>query len=162
MECCKSAAISLIWGWMQWKRRIPNQCHAMLTIAGRLGSYLYVGIAHKSDIGHRIAVEMEQRRTSGPTGDDYCADFCLRHKPTKVLLVWPAPNRAVECYIFNSIRHAWGFGGKASCQGGGGLWMKYIFINWIRFLKQRLNLLETNHILEWKNHIFEANNWLTR
>ena len=119
LECCKSApAYKQIHERTCWRdgRQIPDLgLNAMKTHEFRVyvlqcspsqgdwGPYLYVGIAHKSNIGHRIAVEMEQRRTSGPTGDDYCADFCLKHKPTKVLFVWPAPNRAVECYVFNAL-----------------------------------------------------------
>ena len=31
------------------------------------------------------------------------ADFCVHHKPKRVLLVWPAATRAVEAYIFHAL-----------------------------------------------------------
>jgi hypothetical protein len=58
--------------------------------------YIYVGIAPKELVGGRIGEEFSRRR-------GVAAHFCFEHKPKRLLLVWPAANRAVEAYVYMTL-----------------------------------------------------------
>jgi len=59
---------------------------------GQLGPYIYVGIAHASKIGDRLKGHWKGGATH----------FTDEHRPKKVLLIYPAANRAVESYVFHA------------------------------------------------------------
>ena len=60
---------------------------------GQLGPYIYVGIAHANKIGDRLKGHWKGGATH----------FTDEHRPKKVLLVYPAANRAVESYVFHAF-----------------------------------------------------------
>ena len=82
---------------------------------GDTGPYIYVGIAHKDNIGKRIRVEWEQKRSNC---GERAADYCMQHKPKRVLLVWPAPNRAVEAYVYFALLALQSDKGRVHSLGG--------------------------------------------
>jgi len=81
----------------RWQR--PTFLFVQLDCAplpGESNRCVYVGIAAQHEVGVRIRDEASQKKHTA-------ADYCAQHKPTRVLLEWPAATRAVEAYVFNVV-----------------------------------------------------------